>query len=70
MKIEYSLHAWKRIGKRKLIKVWVEEAIRFPDKLERLGKKHYVTKRLNGVVLQVVYVKEKYIKIITLYLRR
>ena len=36
-----------------------------PDEPRREGNKHYAVKKLNGHTLKVVYVKEKYIKVIT-----
>ncbi len=51
----------------KLKKIWVEEAIKHPDTIKREGKKWFVIKKLNGITIKVVYVKEKYIKIITVF---
>ncbi|MBI2580181.1 DUF4258 domain-containing protein [Candidatus Woesearchaeota archaeon] len=67
MELQYTAHCEEQIAERKLEKVWVEETIRYPDKTERTGKKYYVTKKLNGGTLRVVYIKEKYIKVITAY---
>ncbi len=67
MDIKYTLHAEEQIKERKLEKVWVEETIKYPNQTEREGHKYYVTRKLNGRTLRVVYVKEKYIKVITVY---
>ena len=67
MEINYTLHAEEQIKERKILKVWVEETIKSPDETKRSGNKYYVTKKLNGKMLKVVYVKEKYIKIITTF---
>ena len=67
MEIIYTNHVEEQIGERKILKVWVEEAIKSPDETKRNGNKHYVIKKLNGTVLKVVYVKENNIKVITSY---
>ena len=67
MNITYTKHADEQIKERKIPKIWVEEAVKFPDELKREGHKYYATKKLNGNTLRVVYVKESYIKIITTY---
>ena len=68
MRIVYTKHAVLQMEKRKLEKVWIEETIKYPDKTEREGmKKYYASKKLNGITLEVVYVKESFIKVITAY---
>ena len=70
MNITYTHHAEIRIKKRKILKVWVEETIKSPDKVRCKGRKWWVVKKLNGMALKVVYVKERYIKVITSYFIR
>ena len=67
MDIVYTMHANEQIKERKLLKVWVEETIKSPDQTKAKGHKYYATKKLNGKTLRVIYVKEKYIKVITSY---
>lgn len=67
VQIKYTLHAEGQIKERKFGKVWVEETIKRPDLTQRFGKKYYVSKKLNGLTIEVVYVKERYIKGITVY---
>ena len=67
MNIIYTKHATEQIKERKILNVWVEEAIKSPTQIKINGHKHYVTKRLNGNTLRVVYVRERYIKVITAY---
>ncbi len=67
MEIVYTLHAEEQLDERKIQKVWVRETINYPDKTEREGRKYYVIKKLNGRTLKVVYVKERYIKVITTF---
>lgn len=67
MEIRFTLHAQEQIQERKIHNVWVEETIKFPDLLTIQGNKNYAVKKLNGKTLKVVFIKEKYIKIITCY---
>ena len=68
MEIVYTRHAEKQIKERKIQKVWVEETAKFPDVTNRVGHKYYAIKKLNGITLKVVYVKENYLKITTSYI--
>ena len=65
--IIYTVHAEEQRKERNIEKVWIEEAIVSPDYTAREGNKYLVTKKLNGHAIEVVYVKEKYLKIITVY---
>ena len=67
MDITYTHHAKDQIKERKVEKVWVEETIKSPHKTEKEFNKFYVIRKLNGRSLKVVYTKEKYIKVITVY---
>ena len=67
MDIVYTKHANEQIKERKILNIWVEETIKSPNQTKTNGNKHYVTKKLNGKTLRVVYVKENYIKVITSY---
>jgi len=68
MEIIYTEHARDQIKERKLEKIWVEEAIKFPDEKRHKGIKSHAIKKINGVKIKVVYVKEKYIKVVTVFL--
>ena len=67
MDIRYTLHARMQINERKIETAWIHDTLSFPHKTERDGNKYYVTRKLNGKTLRVVYVKEKYIKVVTTY---
>ena len=69
MKREYGWHAISRINLRKVEIMWTEEVIRYPDRIRRFGKKIYAQKKLNGWTLEVVYVKDMYIRVKTVYWR-
>jgi len=55
------------IKERKVEKLWIEEAIKSPDNIEKEFGKYYARKKLNGLSLEVAYIKEKYIKVLTVY---
>ncbi len=67
MEIIYTLHAEEQVKERKIELVWIEEAINSPDQTKRVGNKFYVVKKLNGKRIKVVFVKERFIKVITSY---
>ena len=67
MNIIYSNHAEKQIKERTLLKIWVEETIKFPHFVKREGFKFYAIRKLDSMTLKVVYTKETYIKVITSY---
>ena len=67
MDIVYTKHANEQIKERKILNIWVEETIKSPDQTKIQGHKYYATKKLNGKTLRVIYVKEKYINVITSY---
>ncbi len=57
----------KRMFKRKLLIEWIAETVKSPDILRRKGKKFYSVKKINGFTLKIVYVKERYLKIVKCY---
>ena len=67
MRIVYTYHAEAKLQKLKAEKNWVEETILWPDKLRRDDTKFVATKKLNGLTLEVIFEKQSYIKVITLY---
>lgn len=47
--------------------IWIKETIKQPDTLTRAQHKYYARKKHNGLTLEVIYVKERDIKVITPY---
>ena len=70
MEIRYTYHARIQIERRKLEEIWIEETIKSPDIVKREGNKFYVVKKLNGITIEVVYLRAKYIKVITVFKSR
>jgi hypothetical protein len=67
MQIILTEHAKERLKKRKITLEDVELAIKFPDKTRKEGEKYIVEKDLGRAKIEVVYVKDNYIKVVTLY---
>ncbi len=68
MDIVFTDHAKNRIRKRKIKKEEVIDAIDYPDKIHKLEGKYYSQKDLRRGKIEVVYQKDKYINVITVYL--
>ena len=67
MEIIFSFHAKEQIKERKIQLVWAEETIKYPDEIIKENNKYYAIKKLNGKTLKIIYIKERYIKVITLF---
>lgn len=68
MKIIFTKHAEEQIKERGIAKFLVEETIKYADKIRKEGRnKYYARRKINGLTLEVVYVRENYIKVITVY---
>ncbi len=67
MKITYTTHAEDRLKKRKITREEVELATKYPDKTMKDGHKFIAQKDIGRGKIEVVYEKENYIKIITIY---
>jgi hypothetical protein len=66
--IVYSGHAVLRMKRRHILNEDVENAIRFPDSLRKVGMTITVQKDIGRGTVEVPYVEtEKHIKIITVY---
>ena len=68
MEIVYTHHARNKIEKRKIYMTLVEETIKWPNYTRRVEQNKFIaTRKLNGRSIEVVYIKEKNIKVITVY---
>ncbi len=67
MKIIFTEHAKDRLKKRKITEDEIINTIKYPDKTEKKEEKYYASKDIGRGKIEVVYEKEKYIKIITFY---
>ena len=53
--------------KRRITKDEITHAIKNPDKTLKIKGKYYAQKNIGRATIEVVYEKEKYIKVVTLY---
>ncbi len=67
MEIIFTEHAKERMKKRNITKEEIIETIKNPDKTKKIGGKYSSQKNIGRANIEVVYEKEKYIKIITSY---
>ncbi|MDP4012854.1 MAG: DUF4258 domain-containing protein [Candidatus Nanoarchaeia archaeon] len=70
MRIIYTNHAKFKIEKLKIPRVWIEETFKSPDLIITFGDKFIINRKLNGKTLEIVYIKAKYIRVVTLYFLR
>lgn len=67
MEIIFTKHALFRMKKRKITEDEIIQAIKFPEKTSKKEGKFYVQKNIDRANIEVVYEKDKYIKVITIY---
>ncbi len=67
MKIVFTKHAENRLEKRKITKREVRDSIKQADKTEKKDNKYYIRKNIGRGKIEIVYEKDKYIKVITVY---
>jgi len=67
MEIVFTEHAKERLKKRKITEEEVKESIKYPDKVNKKEGKYYIQKNIGRAKIEIVYEKDKYIKIITIY---
>ena len=67
MEIIFTQYAKDRMFKRKITKEEITNAIKYPEKTLKRQGKHYAQKNIGRANIEVVYEKDKYIKIITIY---
>lgn len=67
MKIVFTEHAKERLNKRKITEEEVIEAIKFSEKAVKKKGLYYVQKNIQRANIEIVYEKDKYIKVVTIY---
>jgi len=67
MEIEFTLHAKEQIRERGIKTEEVIDAIKNPDKSYQEFGKQYIEKDIGRGIIRIVYKKDKYINIITVY---
>ena len=67
MEIAFTYHAKRRLKKRNITEDEVINAIKYAEKTDKRQGKYYAQKDIGRGKIEVVYEKDKYIKIISLY---
>lgn len=67
MKIVFTKHAEDRMKKRKITEDEVVNTINFSDKTYKRQDNFYAHKNIGRATIEVVYEKDKYINVITVY---
>ena len=67
MHIEFTNHAEEMLEERKITKDEAEIAIKSPDKLYKEEGKYYASKNIGRGIIEAVYKRETYIKVVTVY---
>ncbi|MBI2629257.1 DUF4258 domain-containing protein [Candidatus Pacearchaeota archaeon] len=67
MEIVFTEHSKERMQIRKITEEEINEAIKYPEEVRKKEGKYYARKNIGRANIEVVYEKEKYIKIITIY---
>lgn len=67
MEIIFTEHAKERMKKRYITEEEIINAIKNPDKTTKREGKYIVKKNIGRAKIEIIYEKDKYIKIITIY---
>jgi len=67
MNIQFTRHAREQMKERGISEDEVINTIKYPEKTDKIHNKYYVQKKTIQGKIEVVYVREKYIKVITVY---
>ena len=67
MDIIFTEHAKQKLGKRKILEDEAINTIKYPEKTYKEGGKYYSQKDIGRGKIEVVYIRDKYIKILTIY---
>ncbi len=67
MDVVLSDHLKDRIRRRNITEDEVENTIKYPEKIRKIGDKHFASKNIGRGTIEVLYEKQNYIKVITVY---
>ncbi|MBS3065669.1 DUF4258 domain-containing protein [Candidatus Pacearchaeota archaeon] len=67
MEVIFTEHAKERLQRRDITEEEAISAIKYPDKTSKKEGRYYVQKDIGRAKIEIVYEKDKYIKIITIY---
>ena len=67
MKIVFTEHIKDRMKRRNVSEEEVINTIKYPQKISKIKEKYYAQKDIGRAKIEVVYEKDKYINVITVY---
>lgn len=67
MNIKFTKHAIEQMKERGISEDEVINTIKYPEKTQKINNVYYVQKSLGWANIEVVYIRENYIKVITVY---
>jgi len=67
MKIIFTKHAEEQMKERGISKDEVINTLKYSEKILKITDRYYAQKRVSIGIIEVVYTREKYIKVITVY---
>jgi len=67
MDIIFTEHAKYRIKKRKITNDEIINTIKYPEKINKKEGKYYAQKEIGRGKIEIIYEKDKYIRVITVY---
>jgi len=67
MNIIFTKHAKEQMEERGISEDEVINTIKYPEKTEKIRDRYLVQKKTIQGIIEVVYIKENYIKVITAY---
>ena len=67
MNVVFTRHALEQMKERSISEDEVVNAIKFPKNIRKTERAYYVQRQTISGKIEVVYTREKYIKVITVY---
>ncbi len=67
MNIVFTKHALEQMKERGISEDEVTNTIKYPEKTQKIDEIYYAQKSLGWANIEVVYIRENYIKVITVY---
>ena len=67
MHIEFTKHAKDQMDERNISEDEVVSTIKYAEKTEKIDDIYYARKNIGRAIIEVVYTRENYIKVITVY---
>ena len=67
MNVVFTEHLKERLRKRKISEDEVIQTIKSPERLTKEEDKYYAKKNIGRGIIEVVYERENYIKVVTVY---